>query len=159
MQAQTVNGGVLVAHAMTTDVVTVGPETSLWEAARLLRDAGISGMPVVDSARRLIGVLSEKDVARALGSVTGTKRPAHLLDLVLVGKGSRARLGDLAAEALQNTTVFDVMSRDPIVTAPEAPLDVAAGIMLERGINRLPVVVGTKLVGILTRHDVLAAST
>ena len=158
MRALEVPGGVLVDHAMTRDVVVVGPDVTLWAAARMLRDAGISGMPVVDRSQHLVGVLSEKDIARAVAQVTGSKRPARLLDLVLLNRSQKGSLGEMTGEALQNTTVAEVMSRDPVVTSPTTALDTAAGIMLERRINRLPVVDGGRLVGILTRHDVLAAS-
>lgn len=157
MQAVTRPKGVLVAHAMTEGVVVVRPEDSLWDAVRVLREAEISGVPVVDRTDHVVGVLSEKDIARSMGEVTGQGNVSRLLDILVSGRGTGGDLGDLAAENLQNTEVQEVMSRDPIVTSPDAPLDTAARIMLERSINRLPVLKGGKLVGILTRHDVLGA--
>ena len=157
MQAVTRPQGVLVSHAMTEGVVVVHPDSTLWDAVRVLRQAEISGVPVVDRANVLVGVLSEKDIARTMGEVTGQGNVSRLLDVLVAGRSSGGSLGDLAAETLQHTTVAEVMSRDPVVTSPETPLDMAARIMLEHGINRLPVLAGGKLVGILTRHDVLAA--
>lgn len=158
MQQVKESPGVLVAHAMTSEVIVVRPDASLWEAVRLLREAVISGMPVVDGSGRLVGVLSEKDVARALQEVQPGARAPGVLD-VLVREAKRTdKRREILFELLQNTTVADVMSRDPVVASPDMPLDMAARIMFERKINRLPVVDGRKLVGILTRHDVLGAS-
>ncbi|MDE1819755.1 MAG: CBS domain-containing protein [Euryarchaeota archaeon] len=150
--------GVLVSHAMTEQVVTVRPDATLWDATRLLREADISGLPVVDRSGRLVGILSEKDIARAVGEVAGQRNVSRLLDLLVSGRGTGGNLGDLASELLQNTKVSEVMNHDPVVTSPSTPLDTAAKILLERHINRLPVVKGGHLVGILTRHDILASS-
>lgn len=154
---ETLEQNVLVAHAMTRDVLTISPDATLWEASHALTTAGISGMPVVNESRRLVGVLSEKDIARALGDVAGTRRVSRPLDLVIQGQRAQGPLGRTLRETLQHTRVSEVMSRDPVVTSPTTPLDIAATIMTERRINRLPVVEGNRLVGILTRHDILSA--
>lgn len=149
--------GVTVEHAMTRTVLVVHPEDTLRTAAAMLLEKNISGMPVVDPRGEVVGVLSEKDVARVVGEATGMKGVKGLLQAVLLNPQGRAPMAAQCEEALRNVRVREAMSQDPIVVAPGAMLDLAARVMVERKINRLPVVAGTKLVGILTRHDILAA--
>jgi len=83
--------------------------------------------------------------------------PARFLDLVVnPARLAQAKL-DRLREILDSATVAEHMSRDPVVIAPGATLDDAAQLMKERKVNRLPVVEKGRLVGILTRHDVLNA--
>lgn len=158
MQKLAEKGGVLVSHAMTSEVISIRSDASLWEAVRTLREAVISGMPVVDAGGRLVGVLSEKDIARALQAAEPGAQAPGILDVLVREARRPGQRREILLEILQNTRVSEVMSRDPIVASPDTPLDTAARIMFERRINRLPVVDGHKLIGILTRHDILGAS-
>jgi len=137
---------------MTKDVVSVEETTSVLEAARVMRRFHISGVPVVGRGK-VVGVLSEKDVARALEIDT----PGHLIDLVLDPKGLTETRLKAMRERLNTASVGDVMTAEPALITPDASVETAAQIMRERKINRLPVVDGGRLVGILTRHDVLHA--
>jgi len=142
-----------VRHAMTKDVISVSAQATVLEAARLMRRYHISGLPVVAGGTQVVGVLSEKDVAQALDLVS----PGGLLDLVLDPTGlTEVRLTKMR-ERLGTVTVGEVMSSEAAVISPDAPIEAAAQMMRERKINRLPVVEGERLVGILTRHDVLHA--
>ena len=155
---------VTVQQAMTRRVHTIAPSATLLGATTILRRYNISGLPVVNAKRQVIGVISEKDISRALG---GSLRPRDALEVLAHSKGRKAaikharnREGDMIGDieaSFRHVKVRDVMSQDPVMVSPNAPLDVAARIMQERRINRLPVVEGDRLVGILTRHDVLAA--
>lgn len=149
--------GVTVEHAMTRAVQVISADVSLRTAAKVLLERQISGMPVVSREGKLIGILSEKDVARVVGEATGLRGVKGLLQAVLLQRQSPPPKADQCEEALRNVLVREAMSQDPVVIAPDAGLDVAAHVMIERKINRLPVVDGDRLVGILTRHDVLAA--
>jgi CBS-domain-containing membrane protein len=113
---------------MTTKVRTIWPGASLREAASYLRELRVSGLPVVDRHGRVIGVLSESDVVRAAVGPAGAR-----------------------------TSVADAMSAPAIATRPEASLDEAARTMIERDVTRLPVVERGRLVGIVSRSDVVAA--
>jgi CBS domain-containing protein len=127
-----------VADLMTTDVVTVTPETLLREAASLLAAKRISGLPVVDDEGNVVGVLSEADIVVKAG---GTAREHRLLGWLLE---SDVDLGEaMSAPA----TTIDVDRR----------VHEAAKLMAAEGINRLPVVEGDRLVGIITRADVVRA--
>jgi CBS domain-containing protein len=137
-----------VHAAMTSEVVTVTTETPLREVARVLADRRISGLPVVDARGRLVGVVSEADIiSSALGeSHGGPMRALHEL----------LRLGPLGA-TLREATAGRAMSTPAITIAPGRSVADAAAIMLDRGVNRLPVVDSGRLVGIVTRADLVRA--
>lgn len=158
---------VTVGDVMTKEVLTVHPGDTLESAMEVLREHAISGLPVVDDGDRVVGVLSEKDIARNLSEALGDSQ-AHVLEIFLhaarprrtTAKGARQKeILDIVHSTLTAVTVGLAMTPDPVVIGPEASLDEAAGILRERDINRLPVVRGKRLIGILTRHDVLAAWT
>ena len=136
---------------MTTAVLTVHRETPLKDVACLLIDAGIAGAPVVDDAGHVCGVVSEADF---LVKEQGPRAVRHRrLDAVLGAPAAvRAQQDKLVAR-----TAGEAMSTPPITIRPERPLREAAAIMTARGVNRLPVVDGEQLVGIVTRADLVRA--
>jgi len=144
----------LVSHVpvkdiMTKTVITVKRNADLHEAARLLSERGISGMPVVDDNNRVVGVISEADIL----TLAGMKREHTFKDIL------RSILGEpLPARASGGNKVEDVMSFPPITSrADEAVADVAK-ILDERRIKRLPVVDDQgKLLGIISRADIVRA--
>jgi CBS domain-containing protein len=138
-----------VDELMTRDVLTVPPDASLEEAARLLAERGVSGLPVVSEDGAVAGVLSEADiVAKTRGAQPGSRLLGWLLD---------ANVG--AGERLRAVTVADAMSTPPVTIGPARPVHEAAKRMLEERVNRLPVVEGGRLVGIVTRADLVRAFT
>ena len=137
-----------VEHLMTTDVVTVPPQASLKEVATVLSDRRISGLPVVDENGRVAGVVSEADILRKeIGLAAGR---GGALDWLL-GDGN-GTAGKAAAR-----TAGEAMSSPAITIEPGRPVAEAARLMLERGVNRLPVVLGGELVGIVARADLVRA--
>lgn len=138
-----------VSEIMTRDVIATRPEAAIHEAARLLVDHGVSGLPVVDEEGKVVGVLSEGD-------------------LILRQKG-RERLpwwrgffgdGERMAREYQKavgTTVGEVMTPAVICVSPDLPIESAAVILAERRIRRLPVVEAGRLVGIVSRGDLIKA--
>jgi CBS domain-containing protein len=136
-----------VHEVMTTDVMTVGPDIGLKAAARLMIDRGISGLPVVDDAGKLVGIITEADFVKQEAD-RSHRRYRRLLD-ALFGEREH-RLG--------GETVADAMTRHPIVIDPETRVAEAAREMSDRGIKRLPVVNDRgELVGIVSRADIMAA--
>ncbi len=137
-----------VKDVMTRDVVTVRPGASLKEAARVLVEMKISGLPVVDSAGRLVGVLSEADVlVRDDARSGGGGSLGWLLDPVDIAH--RLRLGARA--------VGEAMTQPPIAIDANRSTAAAADLMITHGVNRLPVVEDGALVGIVTRADLVRA--
>jgi CBS domain-containing protein len=133
-----------VQDLMTKDVVSVRPETSLRAAAGLLVEHGVSGLPVV-RGNEVVGVLSETDiVAKASGG-----RAGGLLSWLFDPEA-----GDHRSNA---HTAGDAMSAPAITVGAGRPVHEAARRMLTEGVDRLPVVEDGKLVGILTRADIVRA--
>lgn len=139
-----------VHEVMTTAVVTTTPGASLKDAALVLAQSRISGMPVVDDDGAVVGVLSEADVlAKESAAEEGHRGFMHwLLDPTDPWIESR----------FSARTVGEAMSAPAEVIDPDTSLAEAATRMLERGINRLPVVgADGKLVGLVSRGDLVRA--
>ena len=150
--------GSLVGDVMIRDVVTVTPDATLRTAALLLSHKRISGMPVVEKDGRVRGVLSEKDIVRVLQQNGGLGLPGGLFELLLEPSGSRQK--DMLARCrrvLDDTEVRAVMTTPAQTIGPTALTVEAIRLMLVSHINRLPVVEDGRLVGIVTRRDVLSA--
>ena len=144
-----------VADVMSRDLIVVRPETPLQEAIQILAEKHISGLPVVDQADSLVGVISETDL---MWQATGATPPAYimLLDSVIYLQNPATYERDLHKALGQ--TVGEVMTQNPITITPDKPLADAARLMHERKIHRLLVLdAGSKLIGILTRGDIVRA--
>jgi CBS domain-containing protein len=130
---------------MTRDAITVSPEMPLKEAAELLARHQVSGLPVVDEAK-VVGVVSEADIVTRS---TGSRESRSLIREFLSGRKQQPDVGA--------TRVGDAMTSPAITIAPERPVAEAARVMVERKVNRLPVVDDSGLVGIVTRADLVRA--
>ncbi|MGD2182713.1 CBS domain-containing protein [Lusitaniella coriacea] len=142
-----------VAEIMTPNPVTVKPQTPLQEAIQILAEKRISGLPVVDDAGALIGVISESDL---MWQETGADPPPYVmfLDSVIYLKNP-ARYEKELHKAL-GQTVGEVMSDEPITVNTDCNLREAAQLMHEKNVRRLPVVDSDKqVVGILTQGDII----
>lgn len=139
-----------VQDVMTTDVATTGPEAPLKEAALELVRRRISGMPVVDDDGHVLGVVSEADILAKEGD---DRRGGGGFLQWLVDPGD-----PWITARFDAVTVGDAMSQPAQTIAPERPLADAATIMLDEGINRLPVVDDDgKLIGLVSRGDLVRA--
>ncbi len=145
-----------VADIMTRDPITVRPDTPLKEVIKILADRRISGLPVIDAAGKLLGVISETDL---MWQETGVTPPAYImvLDSVIFLQNPTTYERDLHKALGQ--TVEEVMSREGIITVtPDKPLREAARIMNKHKVHRLPVLdAAGQVVGILTRGDIVRA--
>jgi CBS domain-containing protein len=139
---------VQVKDFMTCQVVTVTPETSILDAARLMLDHKISGLPVVNDGGRVVGIISEHDLLR---DNVRTKR-THWLRLMI----DRVNLADESGR-LHERKVCEVMTPDPVTITEAASLEEAGRLIEENDIKRLPVVRDDKLVGIIARADMVRA--
>jgi CBS domain-containing protein len=134
-----------VTDVMTSDVVTVSPEMTVKQAATLLSERNIGGVPVVDGDT-VVGVLSETDI---LYKERGPSSSEGLVERLL-GGDTRAEAAKVAA-----VTVGDAMTSPAVTIEHWESIPAAAGTMLARGVNRLPVLKDGRLVGIVTRHDLI----
>jgi len=136
---------------MTRGCITVTPHTTIEEVARIMLDRHISGLPVLDDAARLIGVVSESDFLRRSEIGTGRKRPAWLQFFLGPGKAASEYVHE------RGRRVEDVMTRDPITIGESTPLEEIVCLMEKNDIKRLPVMSGNTLLGIVTRSNLLQA--
>jgi len=136
---------------MTPGVATVHPDTTLSDAARTMIQFGISGLPVIDAAGELVGILTEGDLLRRAETGTERRRPRWLE--FIVGPG---RMAEEYVHA-HGRKVEEVMTPDVITVAEEAPLQEVVRIMEERRIKRVPVVSEGKIVGIISRANLVQA--
>lgn len=136
---------------MTPDVITVSPGTSVYEAARLLLGRRVSALPVLNADGRLAGVISESDLMRR-GEMRSEKRSPWWRGLFT------SDLREASAFLRSNgRLVADVMSRDVITATARMSLRELAELMERHVIKRLPVMDGHRLVGIVSRSDLLRA--
>jgi CBS domain-containing protein len=142
-----------VADAMSRDPVVVRTETPLNEAIQILAERRISGLPVVDDAGQLVGIISETDL---MWRETGVTPPPYIMFLDSVIYLQNPAKHERELHKALGQTVGEVMSSEPISISPDKPLKEAAQIMHEKEVRRLPVVddVG-QVIGILTRGDIV----
>ena len=138
-----------VGDVMTRWVLSVRPDTPLKEVARLLVYHRISGLPVVDEEGKVLGVVSEADLL--VKEQDPDALPRRPLESIF-GKSAEAREMRTKVEA---RTAGDAMTAPAITIEASRSVHAAAGLMIERRVNRLPVIDGGELAGIVTRADLV----
>ncbi len=142
---------VLTASVMNPDVIFVQENTPLKEVAELMAAKKISGVPVIDENRLVLGVISEKDFLEAMGAGQADSF-MMVIAQCLLGRGC------LAAPN-KARVAKDIMTSPAVTVAPETPILEVADILSAKKVNRAPVVdSGGRLVGIVSRADVLKSS-
>ena len=141
-----------VREIMTTDPLTVTPELSVTEAARLMVDKRIGALPVLEEGR-LIGIVTEGDL---IMQDVKLEFPTylHLLDGYILYPPATARFESELKKAVA-ATVRDVMTPDAITIGADSSIEDAATLLVERDVSRLPVLDGDRLVGIVSKRDVV----
>lgn len=142
---------VRVGDVMTRDVVSVTSETPLKDVAAMLVERGISGLPVCDADGAVVGVLSEADLLVKQG---GAPERSGGLFAWLVETASAPDLAKLRAH-----TAGEAMTAPAVTVETDSPVSEAARTMVSLGVNRLPVVEDGRLVGIVTRADLVRLFT
>lgn len=139
---------------MRSDVVTIGPDATVRELADLLAEHAISGVPVVDAAGALVGVVTEGDVIMQDAEL---HFPHYLqfLDSVIYLESVR-KFEERFRKTFGNK-VGDVMSTEAITVTPDATVHEITTLMADNNVNRLPVIEGGRIVGIITRGDIVRA--
>ena len=140
-----------VRDIMTRKVICVGPQQTLVQAARLMLENRISGLPVVDAAGKLVGMVTEGDFLRRGEIGTERHRPKWLEFLLGPGR--------LAAEYVQASgrKVDEVMTADPCTVSEDDSLETVVELMEQQRIKRLPVMRDGKMVGIVSRANLMHA--
>ncbi|HEV7263630.1 MAG TPA: CBS domain-containing protein [Falsiroseomonas sp.] len=136
---------------MTRDPVTLPPDTPLPLVARALADRGISGAPVADANGALLGMVTEGDLIRRLAAPEDAPR-SWLRDFFTPAGRQAARFARTHGQR-----AADVMTTGLVTAEEDTPVSVIAKAMEERGIRRVPVVRDGRLVGIVSRADLIRA--
>jgi CBS domain-containing protein len=146
----------LVSEIMERDPVTVSPESSVKDVVAALREHQLPGVPVVDSDGNVAGIVTEADLV--LPDQDGDLHIPHYINLFggTVFLEPLSRFGDRLRKAFA-ANAADMMTRDVDTVRPDTTVRQAARLIHASGHNRLPVVEDGKLVGVVTRVDVLGA--
>jgi CBS domain-containing protein len=136
---------------MTRSVITVTPEATIVEAANIMLQKHVSGLPVVDAAGKLVGVVSEGDFIRR--SEIGTQRKRGRWLRFILGSGKSA--SDFVHE--HGRKVCEVMTESPLTITEDTALEEIVELMEKNNVKRLPVIRGDKVVGIVSRANLLQA--
>lgn len=137
---------------MTRNVISVGPDTEIAQAARLLLEKRINGVPVINSAGKLVGILCQSDLIAQQKSI-----PIPSLFTLLDGyiPLTPTKRMDKEVEKIAATKVAEAMTAPPMTVDPETNIEKIAALMVEKNFHTVPVVDANTLVGIIGKEDVL----
>jgi CBS domain-containing protein len=132
---------------MSTDIITVNPKENLHSVSRIFADTETSGAPVVDDIGRIVGIVSEHDIVSYLSKFEDIGHEA-------IDSKELPHLAHIYIHA-RTTPVEEVMTTEVITAKPETSIDMIARLMTNNNINRVPIVVKGKMVGMVSRVDIL----
>ena len=136
---------------MTKPVATVAPDATIVDAANIMLDRHISGLPVVDASGKLVGIVSEGDFIRRTEIGTGRRRGRWLQFILGPGKSP----SDFVHE--HGRRIAEVMTESPVTITEDTSLADIADLMERKNVKRLPVLRGDEVVGMITRANLLQA--
>ncbi len=137
---------------MTRDPITISPETKIAEAAKLLLEKNINGVPVMSGTGQLVGVLCQSDLIKQQ-----KKLPVPSIFTLLDGFIPLTSMKHLEKEVrkITGTTVAHTMTPNPVTVRSDMTIQEIAGLMVDKNFHTIPVVDEGKLVGIVGKEDVL----
>ncbi|MFH0784526.1 MAG: CBS domain-containing protein [Pseudomonadota bacterium] len=137
---------------MSVDVITVTPETSVTDLARLLASNNISGAPVVDASGNLLGVVTESDLIDQTKKIHIPTVVAILDSLIFLERPNKM---EKDIRKFAGSTVADIYTKNPLTVDEDTLLDELATIMAEKNMHTLPVLRGKQLVGVIGKGDII----
>ncbi len=141
----------LVKDIMTKTVITVSPDAAVGDIAQTMVSAGISGLPVVDSAGKVVGIISEGDLMRRAETETAPRRSWWL---TLIGSPATTATDYIRSHGMK---AADLMSQSIISVSPDDTLEKVANLLEGHRIKRAPVIENGHLVGIVSRSNLVQA--
>ncbi len=141
-----------VSEIMTTELVTVKPETTIRELAEIFVTKRIGTLPVLDSSGALLGVVTESDLVEQ-GKNIHLPTVITLFDWVIYLESEKSLESEL--KKMGAGTVADIYRQNPVTIGPDEPLSAAADIMSIHHVNAIPVVKDGRLAGIVSRIDII----
>lgn len=137
---------------MSTDVITLTPDTDILQAAQALLDNGINGAPVVDENNRVLGILCQSDL------VVQQKRlplPSVFTLLDIIIPLSSTRQLEKQVSKIAALKVSAAMTKNPVSVRPDTDIETIAALMVDNNFHTLPVVEDERLIGVIGKEDVL----
>src|SRR3989344_1695301 len=144
-----------VSDIMTKNVIFVSPFDSIKEAARLMYLNALAGVPVVDEASRVMGIVTETDLVKLEEPVHVPKMLAILGSFIYLDNPMNGDEIEKQLEVLNATKVNQVMTTDVVSVKPDDSVETLAEIFLHKKVNPVPVVADGKLVGVVSRADIV----
>ncbi|SHK34173.1 CBS domain-containing protein [Paramaledivibacter caminithermalis] len=144
----------IAKNVMNRNVVSIKPDDTLKDAVALMVKHSISGLPVIDENKNIIGIISQSDVLRH-GKKPFILETVDLLEIFLYEQEPENYEKEL--KIALNMKIKDVMTKNIIAVSENTPVGKIAHLMIENEINRVPVIKQGKLVGIIGREDIIKA--
>lgn len=141
-----------VREIMTTEVITLSPDTEIVKATQMLLDNRINGAPVVDESGRVLGILCQSDLIAQQKKLPLPSVFAFLESLFPLESMKRIEREVRKIAAL---TAADAMTPEPVTVSPDTELETVAALMVDSNFHTLPVVENKRLVGVVGKEDVL----
>jgi CBS domain-containing protein len=142
----------LAKEIMTTDVLTVPEDTAVSEVARLLTEKKISGVPVLNQEKELVGIVCESDIIEQTRQVH-LPTVVNLMGYILFLESGKRFEKEL--KKMMGLSARDIMSSPVKSVTPETPVEDIATLMTDHRINSIPVLEGRQLVGIVGKKDIV----
>ena len=141
-----------VRDIMTTGLITISPEAEILQAAKVLLGNHINGIPVVDEAGKLVGILCQSDLIAQQKKIP---IPSVFTFMDGVFSTSSAKQIEKQIQKIAAITVAQAMTPDPIFVEPGMSIEVVASLMVDNGFHTIPVLDEEKLVGVVGKEDIL----
>jgi CBS domain-containing protein len=141
-----------VKDIMTEEIISVSPETEISNAAKILVEKRINGMPVIDAFGRLVGIICQSDL---VAQQKGIPIPSVFTLLESYIPLTSVKRLDKEMEKIAALKVKEAMTPDPVTVSPGTDIEEVAELMVDKKYHTLPVVEGGKVVGIVGKEDVL----
>ena len=141
-----------VKDIMTTEIITVSPDTEIVKAAKILLKKRINGLPVIDDSGKLAGILCQSDLVAQQKSIPIPSVFTLLESFIPLTSIKRI---DKEVEKIAALTVKQAMTPNPVTVGPETDIEDVAKLMVDKKYYTLPVMEGDKIVGIVGKEDVL----
>ncbi len=148
---------VLVRDIMTKKVVSISPDTSLFEAAKIISEHNFDGMPVVDKENHIIGIVTEYDLIMRTSTANASFLQKILNEVYLKQTDKVKDAAEEGAREIASLKVSDIMNKEPLVLKEDASFEeVIATFIAHHRVNPIPIVDSeNKVVGIISRFDIL----
>jgi CBS domain-containing protein len=141
-----------VKDIMTTEIITVSPDTEIVNAAKILLEKRINGLPVIDDSGKLAGILCQSDLVAQQKSIPIPSVFTLLESFIPLTSIKRI---DKEVEKIAALTVKQAMTPNPVTVGPQTDIEDVAKLMVDKKYYTLPVMEGDKIVGIVGKEDVL----